>query len=293
MNVTTPLATILTIILVLSQNVIAHDGPEELITTLNTAILRNGPTAELLFRRATEFRAMRDYKHAAADLGYAIRLDGSMEIARLELARLQLLILKSGSTAQDGVSRYNQPLETVEPLLHSKDSAMRIASLALRGEIHLAAENWMLAIEDLSEALETRPEVQWYLWRAEAQQRTNQYVASVEGLRIADATTQSPVIKAALCEALINAIRHGGDSDAATANMMREATTIIDLELSTSRLKSAWMIRHAELLLLSHDRHLAEPELRAAIEELNARLQTQRPDPALVRDRERAAKLLN
>ncbi len=293
MTVTTSLTALLTIVLVLSQRVIAHDGPEEVLTTLNTAILRNGPTADLLFRRATEFRAMRDYKHAAADLGYAVRLDGSMEIARLELARLQLLMLKSASASEDRVSHYNQPLETVEPLLHGKDTAMRIASLALRGEIHLAAENWMSAIEDLSEALETRPEVQWYLWRAEAQQRSNQYVPSVEGLRIGDGITQSPVIKAALCDAMIGAIRHVADSDETSADMIREATTIIDLELSTSRLKSAWQIRHAELLLLSDDRHLAEPELHAAIEELNARLQTQRPDPALVRDRDRAVKLLH
>ena len=290
---TTSLAAILTIILVLSQNVIAHDGPEEVLTTLNTAILRNGPTADLLFRRATEFRAMRDYKHAAADLGYAVRLDATMEIARLELARLQLLQLKSASTSEDRVSHYNQPLETVEPLLRSNDTAMRIASLALRGEIHVADENWTSAIEDLSEALETRPEEQWYLWRAEAQQSSNQYVASVEGLRIADAITQSPVIKAALCDALIGAIRHPADSDATSANMIREAKAIIDLELSTSRLKSAWLIRHAELLLLCNDRHFAELELHAAIEELNARLQTQRPDPALVRDRNRAVRLLN
>jgi len=292
-SITKSLAAILTIILVLSQNVIAHDGPEEVLTTLNTAILRNGPTADLLFRRATEFRAMRDYKHAAADLGYAVRLDCSMEIARLELARLQLLLLKSASAFDEEVSHYKQPLETIEPLLHSKDTAMRIASLALRGEIHLAAENWMSAIEDLSEALETKPEVQWYLWRAEAQERSKQYVASIEGLRIADTRTQSPVIKAALCDALIGAIRHPGDSEARSVSMIREAKTMIDLELSTSRLKSAWLIRHAELLLLSDDRHLAESELHAAIEELDARLQTQHPDPALVRDRNRAVELLN
>ncbi|MBC7966761.1 MAG: hypothetical protein H7Z17_12660, partial [Fuerstia sp.] len=46
-------------------------------------------------------------------------------------------------------------------------------------------------------------------------------------------------------------------------------------------------------LLLCGHRQLAEPELRSAIEELHARLQTQRPDPALVRDHARAVKLLN
>jgi hypothetical protein len=290
---TMSLAAILTVILLLSQSAIAHDGPEEVLTTLNVAILRNGPTAELLFRRATEFRAMRDYRHAAADLSCAVRLDGSMEIARLELARLQLQILKSESDFTVGDSHYSQPLQTVEPLLTSSDSAIRIAGLALRGEIHMAARHWTFAIDDLSIALKARPEVQWYLWRAEAQQQSHQHLACVEGLRIADARTQSPVIKAALCDALIEAIRHSADSDATQAEIIREATFIIELELSTSRLKSAWQIRHAELLLLYDDRHRAEPELNAAIEELNARLQTQRPDPALLRDRDRAVKLLN
>jgi hypothetical protein len=177
--------------------------------------------------------------------------------------------------------------------LNSNDTSIRIASLALRGEIHLADGNWPAAIDDLSAALERRSEVQWYLWRASAQQRSNQHIACVEGLRAANAETHSPVITAALCDALIEAVRHVTDSDATSADLIREATHIIDLELSTSRLKSAWQIRHAELLLLCDHRQLAELELCAAIEELNARVQTSRPDPALIRDRERAIKLLN
>ena len=284
---------ILIIMLMLSQKAVAHDGPEEVIATLNAAILHSGPTADLLFRRASEFRAMRDYKRAAADLGYAIRLDSSMEIARLELARLQLQLLKSASASGRGATAFNEPLVTLKLLLHSNDPSIRIAGLALRGEIHLAAGNWSSAIDDLSAALEHRPEVQWYLWRAKAQQHSNQHIACIEGLRAANAETQSPVINAALCDALIEAVRHGTDSEVSSANLIREATNIIELELSTSRLKSAWQIRHAELLLLCDHRQLAELELQAAIEELNARLQTQRPDPALVRDHARAVKLLN
>ena len=290
---TMSLHAILAIMLMLPETAIAHDGPEEVLTSLNAAILKSGPTADLLFRRACEFRAMRDYKHAAADLGYALRLDSSMEIARLELARLQLQLLKSASASGHEVSLYSQPLKTIEPLLNSSDPSIRCASLALRGEIHFSAGNWSSAIEDLSAALEYRSDVQWYLWRAEAQQRDNQHVACVAGLRAADAETHSPVIKAALCDALIEGVRHIADPDTTSADLIEEATSIIDLELSTSRLKSAWQIRHAELLLLCGHRQLAEPELHAAIEELHARLQTQRPDPALVRDYARAVGLLN
>ena len=290
---TMSLTAILAIMLVLPGTAFAHDGPEEVLSSLNSAILKNGPTADLLLRRACEFRAMRDYTHAAADLRYALRLDSSLEIARLELARLQWQLLKSAAASGLEVSLYDQPLKTIEPLLNSKDASIRIASLALRGEIYTVDGNWTSAIEDLSAALEHRPEVQWYLWRAEAQQRSSQHIACVEGLRAADAETQSPVIKAALCDALIEAVRHVTDSDIVTADLIREATIMIELELSTSRLKSAWQIRHAELLLLCGHRQLAELALHAAIEELNARLQTQRPDPALVRDRERAVHLLN
>ncbi|MBC7966509.1 MAG: hypothetical protein H7Z17_11370, partial [Fuerstia sp.] len=126
---TMSLYAILAIILILPETAVAHDGPEEVIAALNAAILHNGPTADLLFRRASEFRAMRDYKHAAADLGYALRLDSSLEIARLELARLQLQLLKSNSASGHGASAFSQPLATVEPLLNSKDPSIRIASL--------------------------------------------------------------------------------------------------------------------------------------------------------------------
>ena len=129
-----------------------------------------------------------------------------MEIARLELARIQLQLLKSDSDSTGGDSHYSQPLQTVEPLLTSSDTAIRIAGLGLRGEIQMAARDWISAIDDLSVALEAQPEVQWYLWRAEAQQQTGQYLACVAGLRIADARTQSPVITSALCDALIEAI---------------------------------------------------------------------------------------
>lgn len=293
LNHASAFAAMLTALLMLSQKSIAHDGPEEVLTTLNAAILRHGPTADLLFRRATEFRAMRDYKHAAADLNYALRLDGSMEIARLELARLQLQLLKSDSTDNGEVPSWHQPLATVEPLVHSHDISIQTAALALRGEIHVAANEWLSAIEDLSAALAVRPEVQWYLWRAAAQQHIDQHEACIEGLKIADSRTHSPVIKGALCDAMIEAARHGSKSGELSKQLIQEATAIIDPELRSSRLKSSWQIRHAELLLLSNNRGLAEIELAAAIEELNARLQTQRPDPALVQDRERALKLLN
>ncbi len=291
---TLSLTAVLMLVLMLSpEAVIAHDGPEEVIVSLNAEILRSGPTAELFFRRAFEFRAMRDYRHAAADLGHAIRLDGSMDIARLELARIQLQLQKSAAAAGHEISIDSVPLETVRPLLKSSDPSLRTAGLALRGEIYLIDRNWSAAIEDFTAALEHRPEVQWYLWRAEAQQCSRQHVACVDGLRAAAAETQSPVVKAAFCDALIEAVRQGTDADVTTADLICEATDIIHLELSTSRLKSAWQIRHAELLLLCDHRQSAELELHAALEELHARLQTSLPDPALIRDRERAIKLLN
>lgn len=271
----------------------AHDGPEAVIASLNTTMLKSGPTADLLFRRASEFRALRDDVRAANDLRRAIALDESLEIARLELARLQLKLQRQATDSSRHLFVLGEPLETLEPLLVSPNESLRIAALALRGEIHLAYCQWHEAAADFSVVVKSRPEeVQWSLWLAEALQRLGRYSECLTALRESYATTGSPVIRARLCDVLIENASKDLSGESPAAAFISEAHAIIEHELSVSRLKSAWRIRHAELLLLTVEqnpehREEAGRELIAALEELNNRLSTSSPDRMLVKDRDR------
>lgn len=285
-------------LLVLSPSAFAHDGPEAVIASLNAAMLKSGPTAELLFRRASEFRAIRDDVRAANDLRRAIELDGSLEIARLELTRLQLKLQRQSADSSRPLLVPGEPLETLKPLLESPNESLQIAAVALRGEIHLAYCQWNEAAADFSAALKSRPEeVQWSLWQAEALQRLGHYAECLEALRESYSTTGSPVIRAKLCDVLIENAGKELSDESTAAVLIEEARAIIERELANSRLKSAWRIRRAELLLLTRGqnpehREAARRELNAAIEELNRRLSTNSPDPILVKDRERALAML-
>ena len=285
-------------LLVSPQTAFAHDGPEAVIASLNTTMLKSGPTADLLFRRASEFRAIRDDVRAANDLKRAIELDGSLEIARLELARLQLKLQRQSADSSQPLLVPGEPLETLQPLLDSPNESLQIAALALRGEVHLAYCHWNEAAADFSVVVKSRPEeVQWSLWLAEALQRLGRYSECLTELRESYALTGSPVIRAKLCDALIETASKDLSGESPAAALIEEARAIIEHELADSRLKSAWRIRRAELLQLTEDqnpehREEARRELSAAIEELNNRLSTNSPDPMLVKDRERALAML-
>lgn len=288
----------MTSLLASSRSALAHDGPEAVIAALNATMLKSGPTADLMFRRASEFRALRDDVRAANDLQRAIELDGSLEIARLELARLQLKLQRQAADSPQPLLVLGEPMETLQPLLESPSEIVRIAALALRGEIHLAYCQWNDAAADFSAALKSRPEeVQWALWQAEALQRLGRYSECLTALRESYVTTGSPVIRARLCDVLIENASKDLSGELLPAVFIDEAGAIIERELADSRLKSAWRIRRAQLLLLTESqnpehREEARRELNAALEELNNRLSTNSPDPKLVRDRQRALAML-
>lgn len=278
--------------------VFAHEGPESVIADLNARMLKSGPSADLLFRRATEFRALRDDVRAAQDLQRAIRLDDSLAIARLDLARLQLQLQREATNPSMSRAIPGEPLETLQPLLESPDPSLRIAALALKGEIHLAYCQWESAADNFSAVVKSRPEeLQWRLWYSEALQKLGRHTDCLAELRDAYALTGSPVIRARLCDVLIDVAGNESSEDVSAQALIDEAQAIVEDELEDSRLKSAWRIRRAELLLLSADQGSANleesrRELTAALEELNQRLATNSPDPRLIQDRDRALALL-
>lgn len=138
---------------------------------------------------------------------------------------------------------------------------------------------------------------QWCLWQAEALQRLGRYSECLAALRESHAATDSPVIGAKLCDVLIETAGRELPDELSVAALIDEARSIGEPELQSSRLKIAWRIRRAELLLLTANRNpehreSAMRELYAVLDKLNNRLSTISPDPVLVRDRQRALAML-
>jgi hypothetical protein len=73
-----------------SFSVIAHDSPEHQIEALNKKIAANGVTAELLARRATEWRALGKYDEASQDLQKALVINSNSIPLILECASVEL-----------------------------------------------------------------------------------------------------------------------------------------------------------------------------------------------------------
>lgn len=277
---------------------LAHDSPATVISQLTATMAHEGVSAELFFRRASEFRAIRYYQRAAYDLTQALALDNTMVVARLELARLQLQNLGNGNRSKSDSPLANDPLATIAPLIVHGDHAIQAAAVALRGEIYLAKQRWKEAAADFTEALSAEPNLAWFLWRAEAQMQLGLYDEAIDGLKNAFSLTQSPVARKALCDTyLAVAARNRSDdlsidSLSAGNSCLDQAAKIIEEELVENRLKSSWRIRSSKVLMLRGDSHQAREELCKALEELDARLETHHPDPALVHDRTTALSLL-
>lgn len=249
----------------------AHDGPEHVIEALDAEMARTGPTAELLYRRACEYRALRDYGRAEADLSASLKLDAEFTAAQFELARI---LVRRGDSAR--------AFALVEPLAADADESLRAAALALRGELHYAQGDAERAVTDFTAALSARPEVEWFLLRAEAQHAAGDDEGRIAGLRDGLKQTASPVVLQALCDALIAL---GGPH-------LAEANSIVERELADGRYHSAWRLRRAQIRLAEGDRPGADADLRAALVELQSRLNPQRPDPMLVVERTTVCRLL-
>lgn len=249
----------------------AHDGPEHVIEAIDAEIARSGATAELLYRRACERRALRDYSAAEVDLLAALTLDAAYVPAQLELA---WVLARRGDSPR--------AFALVEDLLRTDEQHLRATALALRGELHAVAGNWTPAIADLTAALAVRSEVEWYLLRAEAQQSADDQQSKLTGLREGWQRTASPVLQYAYCDALING----------TPQQRAEAATMIKAELRSGRYHSAWLLRRARVHLAEHDRRAADVDLQTALNEVQSRLNPARPDPTLLAERNTICRLL-
>jgi tetratricopeptide (TPR) repeat protein len=254
----------------------AHDGPEEVVAALTAEIERLGPSADRLYRRGSEYAALRNYVQAESDLRHAWELRRDFPTAQ---ALVRVLISRGALTEGAALS--------AKLVAEQADRAPPDAALlALDAEVQTARGRWAEAVERFDAAIEVRPELDWYLQRSRAQAKLGRYVERVADLRSGLAKTDSPVLLGELCDALI--ARYAvAPSDAVAL----EARRIINGELTANRFRSTWLVRSARLSFAIGAQGPAQFDLYEALTELDGRIRADRPDVTLVAERA-AAKLL-
>ena len=251
---------------------VAHDSPEHVAEALGVEMARAGTNTTLLWRRATEYRALGRLASATADLQHALSLDPKLIPAWSDLARMQL----SRNHASEALASINRAMDL------AGGEVGRAPLRLIRAEVQVALGQPDAALADCERALSagTLPEADWFLARGQLQLRLGRYVEAASGLKAGFDQTGSAVLEAEWIDALID----GGK--------VSEALELIEPRLAESRCQSSWLLRRGRARLDSGDTVRARGDLNAAITEINGRLHPTQPDTVLLAERGLASALL-
>src|SRR5687768_5816431 len=164
---------------------LAHDSPEHEIEALSRTIAVKGPTAEMLARRATEWRALGKYDDAANDLRQALMIKSNSIPLLLEYASVELErgnVCNAETVAGHGLTRAT---ETEMPPLH-----MMLAETAERRGLH------ELALTECERAMSLgQPQLEWHLTRARLMCRLAKHGEAAAALKAAYEKTPNVVLE--------------------------------------------------------------------------------------------------
>ena len=251
---------------------LAHDSPEHVVEQLTATMREQGRSAELLWRRATEYRELGEFESASSDLRDAIALKPDFLVARADLGRVQL---RQGKSAL--------ALETLNEAVSTAGDEMSRAPLYLtRAEIHADRGELAAAAADCERGIGAcpGPEPDCYLLRGQMLLRLGKAREAAVGLKQGFDQTGSAVLEAEWIDALLD------------ASQARAALERIEPPLAQSRCQSSWLIRRARARLTLGQTARARGDLHAAVTEINGRLSTVRPEMMLLLDRGLALALL-
>jgi tetratricopeptide (TPR) repeat protein len=244
-------------------DVIGHDSPEHEIEALTKKIAASGATAELLARRATEWRALGKYDEAAWDLGKALLIKSNsipliLEYASVELERGN--VCAASGVIECGLARAQ---ETEKAPLH-----MMMAEVFERGGLHDAA------LRECEKAMAgEEPQLEWHLTRARLMSRLGRHVQAAAALKAAYEKIPNVVLEIEWIEAMIDAGQNA------------EALERVTNYTGRGRWRSAWLIRQARAELGLNRREAAKASLAAALAELEPRINPAKVDATLLADR--------
>lgn len=249
----------------------AHHGPTKAIEDLSDRIAVEGPSPELFARRGDEFRALGELIHAAEDYESALAIDPGWTPALYGLAH----VLVDRGRLQEAEAVAKRGIESAQDL----DGAAPFH--ALLAQIHEQSDCCDDAIQSWNRALaSSRPEVDWFLSKAQLLWKMHQVDAAEETLRSAMRRNPSAALKRAWYESLIRCGR------------LSEAEDQVEAGLKRAKWKSTWLLLRARLHAAQDRPAEARRDALAALAEIDQRLRPDSPNPFLAADKAQALALL-
>src|SRR5262245_11993269 len=163
-----------------------HDSPEHVIEALTARIEAVGKRPDLLWRRATEYRALGQLDSAARDLKAALRLQPDY-----------LAVLQDLALVEVAQGRTNRAFRTISRAFKSSVDEAALASIRMvRADILCAQNKLEDALGDCEKALRqgTGSELDWFITRANLQRRLGRPDAAAAGLKQAFEQNGSAVL---------------------------------------------------------------------------------------------------
>jgi len=234
-------------------SVVAHEDANQVIKGLSRKIATR-PTADLYYRRAVEYRSVREIDHAIEDCRTALKQRPDHTQALRLLAELL-----SQQEKHDEALEVGQELLLLSP---TPLTNLLLADLAFAaGEKEKALHHVKLAPPN---------DIHACLLHAHL---TPDGGEAVDILKKGEIRTRSIVLRNAWLDALVSAGRY------------EKALPIIEGELKSSRFRASWWIKRARIHLQTKDQPSANQDLEFALVEIEKRLSPSRPDLTLINDR--------
>lgn len=246
----------------------AHDDVGSTIQVLDKKIAATA-TADLHYQRAAEYRAIRHLAEAEADLRKALALHPDHREARVALIQLLGGAPEALTLAQTYLEKARTPGEKLE-------ARYLIARVAEQSD-------------DRASALATCAEIQKHHPDHPAEIDLLHAHLLLQDGRSGDA---ADILKAAHQIHRSIVLRNTWIDAALAAGRTDETLPFIEEELTDSRFRASWLIRRARARFTQKEPEKAKADLEAALVELNARIQPDRPDLTLIADRGLALALL-
>lgn len=248
----------------------AHESPDHEIEALTQRMAASGKTAELLARRAIEWRALGKLENATADLRSALTLNTNSTALWCELARTLMLRnahVEALQAANHAITLASGAGEQEQAFLHM-----------FRAEVQERAGQYEAGLADCAFAFEhSAPMPDWYLTRARLQTRRGLLAESASGLKDGFEKTGSVVLEIEWIEAMID------------TGQITEALARIEPHLKRARWQGSWLVRRARTRFSGEE---AKSDLRKALAEFKQRIKPDRPEATLIAERGLARALL-
>lgn len=220
-----------------------------------TKKISKAPTAELYYKRAIEFRALREKVHAVSDLRAALKLSPHQP----SMAALAEVLSSK--------EEHEEALRLGHELRELSDTP---ANNALLARLSLDAGDYENALRYIQKGPPLKDDT--FLLHAYLLERGGEHEEAARILKAGHGKTKSIVLRNAWLDTAIS------------AGQVDQVLSILNEEISSSRFTATHRIRRARLLQ-KKDPQSVKLDLKIALAELSPRIKPVRPDLTLIYDR--------